>query len=232
MAGTSARFASDGLLGAKFLALEGGPKEGVPLTAGQPIHGDVGPGLDQALARLDELAKQATQLLGDASETVTTLRDRAEPLLERFETLVSEENVAEASDLLRNLNRTVEEVGPRLQPMVDRLEAAASELEKGAGEVPELSAEVKGLTQDLRQALGEEGERLASVLDAAEKALGSADDALQVVEGSSDELESTLIDLREAVRHLKSFGRQVDEQPSRVLRSRPPADRKPGEGLQ
>lgn len=229
---STARFASDGLLGTKFLALEPGPQNSNSLPVGKPIHGRAGPGIDQALARFEELSTQVGTLLEQTSETIKLLRERTEPLLDRVDLLLSEENVQDATATLAALRRTTEEIGPQLGPMIQRLEEAADELKTGAQTVPNLAAEVQGLATDLRQAMGPDGERLAALFETAEKTLGSAEGTFRVVEGSSDELEAALRDLREAAVYFKSFTQQLQEQPVRVLRNKPGKSRLPGEGIE
>ncbi len=226
---STARFASDGLLGGGFLAIDPGMAGGSLLPAGQPILGDSEGGFDKAMGRIDEVATSANQLLGEAAELLAGMEERLGPLLGQVETLLSDENLVEARASLVALRQTLETTGPKLPALVQRLEAAADEVESGAKELPAVASEVRGLTRDLRTALGEDGERLAGVLDAAEGALGSADGALEVVEGNSQSLETAIHDLREAAVYFKAFTRALQEDPSRVLRQRPAPDRLPGE---
>ena len=226
---SSARFASDGLLGGGFLAIDPGTVGDPPLPTEQPILGDSQGGIDRAMGRIDEVATSANRLLGEATELLAGMEERLGPLLGQIETLLSDENLGEARASLVALRQTLETTGPKLPALVVRLEAAADEVESGAKELPAVASEVRGLTRDLRSALGEDGERLAGVLDAAQGALGSTEGALEVVEGNSQNLETAIHDLREAAVYFKAFTRALQENPSRVLRQRPAPDRVPGE---
>lgn len=228
---SSARFASDGLLGGGFLAIDPGPVGDLPLPAGQHIVGNSQGGLEQAMGRIDEVAANANRLLTEATALLVGLEARLSPLMGQMEILLSDENLGEARASLVALRTTLEETGPRLPGLVQRLESAADELENGAKELPAVAAEVQGLARDLRSAMGAEGERLSGVLDAARSTFGSADGALGVVEDNGQSLEAAIKDLREAAVYFKAFTRALQEDPSRILRQRPAEERRPGQEL-
>ena len=230
--GSSARFASDGLLGSGFLEIIAGPKSAAPLPAGGRIHGQAGGGLGDMLAGMDGMGEKVEGLLADASELIRTVTMRLGPTLDRVDRLLGDDNLDAASASLRSMQRVLGDVEERLPLLIERLEGLAAKADDGASEIPALVRDVDGLVADLRSALGEDGSRLAAVLDSARSTLGSAGGAFDVLEGREVDLEATLRNLREASAHLKAFAQSIRSQPSRLLRTPKTPDRKPGEGVQ
>lgn len=228
--GSTARLTTDGLLGAPYLELHAGPAGASGLPSGSRILGVVGGDLDATLTGLGEATDRLPALLDQASSTLARIDAEIVPLLQSFQALLSEENVEAISAVMRKLEPMIEEVGTRLTALAGHLESLAMELEEGLGGVPELTNEVRGLVADLRHALGPEGGRLTGLLDSAQGTLSTADGALATLDG--EEIEAMLHDLREAAANLRSLSQTLKERPGVLLRSNPPADRKPGEGVE
>lgn len=226
-----ARFASDGLLGARFLALEPGPEGGAPLADGAPIYGTGAPGLDETLSRVGDVVERASVLLEETTFLVRGLPERIDPVLSRVEALLSEQNVEDASATLAEVRRIVEATGPRLPTLLDRLDATLAELETGAADLPALTTEARGLVADVRTSLGPDGRRLTEVLDSADHTLDAATDTFGAVSGSVGEIEAGLRDLRAAASHLEALARALEERPNTLILGSRTRERRPGEGV-
>jgi len=207
---SSAKIATEGLLGSAFLEIGPGSPDAPLLPPGSAIQGQASVGLEQALGQVDELSLKVAALL-----------DQATVLLQKLA-----ENVAQ---LLATLRKTMDEAGPRLPVLLARLETLTDELGRGVGQVPALSAKISALVDDLRAALGPDGARLAGVLDAAEGGMISAEEALSILTHNRAEIESSLRDLQEATANLKSFSQQLKEQPSSLVRRNIAPERRPGQ---
>ncbi len=229
--GSSARITSDGLLGAPYLEIVPGPADGPPLPPGARIVGAEAGGLIETLEGLGAATERLPALLEKTTDVVAKIDGEIEPLLGRFQALLSAENVEAISASLASLRPLLEEARPRVLDLVSRLEGLAGELESGVEGVPEVTSEAAALARDLRQAVGPGGERLAGVLDSAESTLGSASGALSTVEGNSAELDAMLRDLRATAANLRSLSQTLKERPSLLIRFPRADDRKPGEGV-
>lgn len=234
--GSSARLTSDGLLGAKFLALGAGPPE-APELGDEPIRGQAGASLEQAMATVANMGDDAGALMQDARAVVNQIGPRLDALLSRGEQVLADENVEELSSTLRALRLTLEEIGPELPGLMRRLDSIASDLEEGMAHVPQLAAQANGVAGDLRQALGPDGERLANTLDSAQATLAAATEAfesadlvLESVHQEGDELQAAIRDLRRTAANLEDLSQTLKQRPDRLLRPRRKADRRPGDG--
>lgn len=223
--GASARLTADGLLGTPYLEIDPGPAGAPPLAPGSPIVGVGAASATEALSGLDELSDRAAVALEEVTLLLQSLSGRTGPLLERFERLLSDDNLDSIRGSLAALRDTLEESGPRLSVLLGRLDELATDLDSGVEEIPELTGALQGLVADLRAALGPEGGRLASVLD-------SAGAGMSAVEMNRGELEAMVRDLREATANLKAFTEAIKERPSRLVRRSRAPDRKPGEGAE
>jgi phospholipid/cholesterol/gamma-HCH transport system substrate-binding protein len=228
---SSAKIATEGLLGSAFLEIGSGSPDSPLLPPGSAIHGQAPVGLEQALGQVDELSLKVTLLLDQATALLQKLSDNVEPILQGAGALLSEENAENVASLLATLRETMDEAGPRLPRLLARLETLTEELGQGVGELPEMSVRISGLVDDLRAALGPDGARLAGVLEAAEGGMISAEEALSILTSNRTEIESSLRDLQEATANLKSFSQQLKEQPSSLVRRNIESDRRPGQDV-
>ncbi len=220
----TARLTSDGLLGAPYLEIDPGPAGGPLLPAGSKIVGSGAAGASEALGGLSDLSDRAGVALDEVTVLVQSLGERVGPLLERFELLLSDENLASIGDSLAAMKGTMEDSGPRLSALLARLDDLAVELKSGVEGLPEVTAEIQGLVTDLRTALGPDGERVSSLLD-------SANSGMSAMQMNRGELEAMVRDLRLATANLRAFTEAIKERPSLLVRKSRAADRKPGEGV-
>ena len=229
--GASARLTSDGLLGSIYLEIDPGPAGAPALPEGSTIEGAGEAGLDEVVARAEEIAARAVELVDSAGVLLEQVNRHTGPLLERMEAVLSPENARELSRTLAALRRTAEETGPRVASIAERLDRAAAAAEEGTRNLPALVDEVSAVAADVRTALGPEGARLAETLNAARDGFASAGEAFETVGASRGELERALEDLRAAAAALEGLARRLEERPSRILGMGEPADRKPGDGV-
>ena len=220
----TARMTSDGLLGAPYLEIDPGPAGEPLLPTGSTIVGSSAPGASEAIGGLSELSDRAGLAMDEVTVLLQSLSERTGPLLERFEMLLSDENLASISDSLAAMRSTMQESGPRLSSLLTRLDELAIELQTGVEGLPDLTGEIQGLVTDLRTALGPEGERLATVLD-------SANSGMSAMQMNRGELEAMVRDLRLATANLRAFSEAIKERPSLLVRKSRAAERKPGEGV-
>jgi phospholipid/cholesterol/gamma-HCH transport system substrate-binding protein len=226
---SSAKIATEGLLGSAFLEIGPGSPDAPLLPPGSAIQGQATVGLEQALGQVDELSLKVAALLDQATVLLQKLSDNVDPILHGAGALLSEQNAENVAQLLATLRKTMDEAGPRLPVLLARLETLTDELGRGVGQVPELSAKISSLVDDLRAALGPDGARLAGVLDAAEGGMISAEEALSILTRNRVEIESSLRDLQEATANLKSFSQQLKEHPSSLVRRNIAPERRPGQ---
>lgn len=223
-AASSARLTTDGLLGSPYLEVDPGPAGGPPLPPDTPIIGLEVVSTADAMSGIGELSDRAGVALDEVTALLQSLSARTGPLLERFEMLLSDQNLASISESLAAMRDTMREAGPRLTSLMTRLDELAIELETGVAGIPDLTADLQGLVGDLRTALGPDGERLSSLLD-------SAGDSMSSMEMNQGELDAMVRDLRLATANLKAFTESIKERPSALVRGHKGPDRKPGEGV-
>ncbi len=228
---STARFASDGLLGSSFLEIVAGSQSGERLPPGGRVKGEEGGGLSDILGGMDGITEKVEALLDDASVLINTASERLGPTLDRVDRLLSDENLEAATGSLQSMRKTLGVAEARLPRLMERMDGLVVKADGSVEELPGLLADIDHLMADLRTALGEDGRRLSGALDAAESAFGAVDGAFSVLEEQEGDLEATLRNLREASTHLKAFAQSIRSQPSRVLRTPKTPDRKPGEGV-
>ncbi|MGB5660673.1 MAG: MlaD family protein [Thermoanaerobaculia bacterium] len=223
-AAASARLTTDGLLGSPYLEVDPGPAGGPPLSPDTPIIGLEVVSTADAMSGIGQLSDRAGVALDEVTVLLQSLSARTGPLLERFELLMSDQNLASISESLTAMRDTMQEAGPRLTSLMTRLDELAIELETGVAGIPDLTGDLQGLVGDLRTALGPDGERLSSLLD-------SAGDSMSSMQMNKGELDAMVRDLRLATANLKAFTESIKERPSAIVRGSKGPDRKPGEGV-
>ena len=220
----SARLTTDGLLGSPYLEIDTGPSGEPALPPDTPIVGLETVSTADAMSGFGELSDRAGAALDEVTVLLQSLSTRTGPLLERFELLMSDQNLASISESLAAMRDTMQEAGPRLTSLMTRLDDLSAELEIGVAGIPDLTSDLQGLVGDLRTALGPDGDRLSSLLD-------SAGDSVSSMEMNQGELEAMVRDLRLATANLKAFTESIKERPSALVRNSQGPDRKPGEGV-
>jgi len=220
----SARLTTDGLLGSPYLEIDPGPVGAPPLPPDTPIRGLEVVSTADAMSGIGQLSDRAGVALDEVTVLLQSLSARTGPLLERFELLMSDQNLASISESLTAMRDTMQEAGPRLTSLMTRLDELAIQLETGVAGIPDLTADLQGLVGDLRTALGPDGERLSSLLD-------SAGDSMNSMQMNKGELDAMVRDLRLATANLKAFTESIKERPSALVRGSKGPDRKPGEGV-
>ena len=215
---------SDGLLGAPYLEIDPGPAGLELLPEGSTIPGGGRGGAGEAMRGLGELSDRAGVALDEVTALLRSLSARTGPLLEKFELLLSEENLASISASLAAMQETMEASGPKLSSMLTRLDELALQLQTGVEGLPEVTEEIQGLVTDLRTALGPEGQRVSTLLESANRGMES-------MTMNRAELETMVRDLRMVTANLKAFTETLKERPSSLVRKSRGPDRKPGEGV-
>ncbi|HXV76370.1 MAG TPA: MlaD family protein [Candidatus Polarisedimenticolaceae bacterium] len=225
-----ARITSAGLLGAAFLEIDPGTARLPVLPAGAEIRGQETIGMDDAMARIDDLGERVAKLLDQTSSLLDAIAVDLDQALEGANRLMSGQNVDNVTALLSKLNRAVDEFGPQLGSLVSRLDSVAAKADRELDALPDLARRLDGLAGDLRTAIGPDGERLRSLLERADASLGSADDALSVLGDNRHELGDALRDLRDTAANLKAFSQTIKERPYSLVRMSAPPQRAPGQG--
>jgi len=228
---SSASIATAGLLGAGFLQIDPGSAGEPVLEPGGRIHGHTPMGLEMALARADEMAGKIGGLIDRASVALDELLPRIVAIADRAGRLTSEENTRNVEQLFLGLRETLDRTQPDLIAMVKNFRGVSEEFGESVENLPELSARLEAILAGIEGALGPDGERLAAVLDSAQRTLRTADSSMGVIGDNREELSIALADLAESLANLKSFTRQIKEQPYSLVRIRHPKDRKPGDGV-
>ncbi|MCZ6777421.1 MAG: MlaD family protein [Acidobacteria bacterium] len=228
---SSAKIATTGLLGSKYLQVEpGSPTEDL-LPPGGEIQGRSILGMTETLARLDEISEKAVVLLSQTTDILDRVSTEMGPILSSVEMLLSEENVENVGHMLYTLHETVQDAAPRVSLLIARLESISGQIEGGLEGMPEVSAKVSTLLDDLHGAFGPEGSRLAEVLEAAESSLSSADQTLSILGENRKEVEAALRDMRDTIANLKAFSQLVKERPFSLVRIKGEPERLPGQGV-
>lgn len=227
-----ASIATSGLLGAAHLVIEPGSPDAPELPEGAEIQGDAAGGLQKAMARVDELADAAVEVMAKTSGILDQVSAEIGPILANLQLLLSEENAENVRGLLANLRGLSADAAPRLQSMMERLDSLTASLQEGVEGLPELTDKVASLLDALNSGLGPDGARLAGLLDSAQGTLVSAEEVLVTVSRNRAELEWVLRDLRDTMANLKLFSQQVKERPFSLVRIKTPPERSPGEGAE
>jgi len=227
----TATIATEGLMGASYLQIDSGSPDAGKLEAGGTIHGRPALGMEQAMARLDEIAERVLALTERASALLDDVGDRLPQILDGVAGALDEQNVDNLTRVLAGLRQTLDSSGPRLVDLLDRMDSLTARLDEGLEPLPELTERAAALLADLQEALGPDGARLTAVLDSAERGLSSADEALGLLTGNRAEVEAALRDLRDVMANLKAFSDEIRRHPYRLVRIQAEPERKPGDGV-
>ncbi|MEQ8559772.1 MAG: MlaD family protein [Henriciella sp.] len=210
-----------GITGVTFVQINAGSPDARRLTAedGQDV-----PVIESISSPVSELLSSGTEVMG-----------RATVALERFDDLMSEENVDSVTNTLRNIERLSETLAGNealatdLTATLTAVQDAANQVDTAARVVSELGGDAGGevtrIGAEISSLIAELDEMAASAqksIDASEKAITSAAD---VIEGpATDALSDFRLiaqDLRVLIRRLDRVTRELEQNPQGLLRSDP-----------
>ncbi len=223
--GASAAIANLGLLGDKYLTLDPGPETAPPLADGARISGSSPAGLDQAMAKLNELGDSLTRAadsLGGPDSSFDRLLDNLAATSAEIRSLIAanrEQVSATVGHFARFSNTLADEI-PQLTDQMERLltevESVVSENREGFGDTVEF---VREATSDLRTSIDHlnqitgrvaRGEGTIGKLVASEAAHEQLVSALNSVEEGVDTLSDTLGRVRDLELDLGFDGYYLD----------------------
>ncbi len=227
--GASATIASPGIFGDPFLAIDPGQDPAPRLAEGATIYGRTSPGMQEGLAKLDELGSQAGELLAKTGLLMDQISAEVTPLVSRVERLLSDQNLDSLEGLLADLRGTMDETQPRIGPLLDQLQTLTAEAGQALDGVPQLSAQLQSLTADLQNALGPDGERLIAVMDTAQDTLDEAGGSMALLSDNRVAIERSLADLQTSLRNMVELSQTLKEKPYSLIRVKPEPDRRPGD---
>jgi phospholipid/cholesterol/gamma-HCH transport system substrate-binding protein len=226
----SARIASAGLLGSRFLQLQPGSREADRLDPGGDLRGETTAGLDEALGKVEVISDEVLVLMGQVRNILDQISTRMLPAVDAYERFLSPENADNLAAVLVGARTMLDASGPAISELLANLNALSSRLDEGVEELPELARKLNSLVEHLDHALGPDGGNLARLLETAEGTLGSADKALTFVDENRDDLAGAIRDLRETAGNLKQLSQQLKERPYSLVRIRSEPERRPGDG--
>ena len=187
-----------GITGLKEIDLVGGDPAAQALPPGSTIpQGETF--LDKMEQKAEQIAEQSTRLMERANQLVDNLVAISDP--KDYEALrasakATADNLAEASAALKGM---IGENRVALRESIDSINATA----KSASEILD--------------------KRVSALVGRADNLVGQLDG---MVRDNSGGLRAAVFDLRQASRSFKDLAREVRQRPSRLLFSKPPADRK------
>ncbi|MEM5517732.1 MlaD family protein [Henriciella sp. AS95] len=210
-----------GITGVTFVQINAGSPNAGPLRR---VSGQDVPVIEAIQSPVSELFSSGTEVMG-----------RATLALERFDDLLSEENInsvsrtienietisaslsgegtftADFADVLANINDAAESFDQASQSLGQFGNTADSEVTRIGAEISQLLGELEGITTTARQGI-ESGKR-------------AADAAADVIEGPGTDavVDFRLVaqDLRILIRRLDSLTRELEQNPQGLLRSEP-----------
>lgn len=151
--GSYARIANAGILGDKYVELVPGPLDAPPLADGIVLEGTTPVGLDEALARFDELGKSLQQVSGDLTargdlgSTIRRLLDNLEATSSDIRSLVSS-NRSQVDSTLANFERFSESLANELPRLTSQMRQL---LEQVDGVVAENRGNLEGSLENIRE---------------------------------------------------------------------------------
>lgn len=210
--GTSARLASSGLLGERYVELVPGPASAPLLPEGAVVPGETPVTVDEAIAQLSEVGKSVQRLTGSmegslAGGNLDRLLDNLAITAEEIRKLV-ETNRAEVSSTIHNFNLasgTLAEELPKLSQQMQGLMAQITEvLAENRGQLQGSLANVQDLTERMKTSVDHFND-ISGKIARGEGTLGK----LVNSEEAHDELVSTLGTIQEGVEGLSETLGQV-----------------------
>jgi phospholipid/cholesterol/gamma-HCH transport system substrate-binding protein len=209
-----------GVTGLKIVDIMGGTPESGFFEPGATIPYDQNV-LDALATRAEQLTEDVSLLLSSTNQLMMNLsriseevdHERVKALFDRAEgTLTHLERTSE------HVSRAAADVDRRLPEILDRSQAALKTIEATfAKAVPVVEqagramANVDGVVAEARAAVGDLG--------------GAAGGVQRIVSRNEEDLTAAIRNLRQASRSLEVLSRELRQRPSRVLFSRPAAER-------
>lgn len=231
--GTTARIASLGLLGDKYIELEPGPPGAPPLADGAVILGSTPASFDQAMAKLNDVADSITGLAGSLGSSLSG-EGEGTPiarLIRNLEAtsgeirLLVEANRDQLGATIRNFEQVSATLARELPGLVGRLDGLIAEVGGVVGEVGgvvgENRADVRRSTENFAELTGEMRTAAANLsaisgrLERGEGTLGkllNSEEAHAELVATMDSIQSGVADLTDTLGRAKKLQLDLDLQ--------------------
>ena len=177
-------------------------------------------------------------LMQTVQESVPTVAQKTQQLLERLNDVLSDENRDVFAALLRDLARSITQGPGQVERGLGVLEGTAERFAKTAETVDAFVRQVDGLVAENRAQIHEITLALSATLQEIQTLLGpdgvqkSFAEISRSVALNERSVRRTLANLEETSRILRAFARRVEEDPSRLIRTAPRRPRVLSEGGQ
>lgn len=207
--GTTARIASLGLLGEKYIELIPGPPNAPPLPPNAVLIGSTPPGFDEAMAKLNDIGSSIQQITGslggsDLGGNVNKLLDDIRLTSAELRALIAE-NRANVGSTIRNfdqfsatLARELPRLADQMNRALDQISAVVAEnrgdLKGSMGNIRELTEKLQTSADNLNQITGKiaSGEGTIGKLVNDEEAYNDLTSTLDSIKGGVETLSGTL----------------------------------------
>lgn len=207
--GTTARIANLGLLGEKYIELIPGPAEAPPLPPDAVLPGVTPPGIDEAIAKINDIGSSIQQITGqfsgqDFGGNINRLVNDIQLTSAEIRALVAE-NRATVGSAIRNFDQvgsTLAAELPRLAAQMDRaldqiasaVEANRGNLDASMGNIRELTERLQVSAENLNQISGKiaSGEGTIGKLVNSDEAYNEVVSTLDSIQGGVETLSGTI----------------------------------------
>jgi phospholipid/cholesterol/gamma-HCH transport system substrate-binding protein len=186
-------------------------------------------GFNDLTAELDKLGPQARELIANLNDRVTQLKTT----LERVNDLLNDQNRAHVASSLSELNGILSENRPQIKSTMKNVNAASEkigplidQLRKTTDQANETLKHVDSLIGENRDDIRASVVKLRETLTTVSSLTQQLDQILNV---NSDNIDEILYNLRQVTENLKEFTETIKTQPSSLIRSGNPHQRKPGD---
>jgi phospholipid/cholesterol/gamma-HCH transport system substrate-binding protein len=208
---TVAMLETQGLTGIAFVNLTGGGRDSPPL---QKKPGEEYPVIKAASSRMTQLDSAVTLLLTNLNKTS-----------ENVNALLDEDNRRAVRQTLADLEKLSNTLAARSR-LIDSTVVDAARTMKNTAQLTEELAQLAQRLERSADAFDRMTNELAQAGAGAASAVGGT---RQFTRETLPEIQQLVAQLRDAAGSLKRIGAQLEQNPSALLRGKPPAKRGPGE---
>jgi phospholipid/cholesterol/gamma-HCH transport system substrate-binding protein len=230
-------------LGDNHLEIMPGTRSAAIAPSGAQLESQPYVGFNDLTAQINKMAPQAQELIANLNARVVQLKTT----IDRVDDLLNDQNRANVSGSLAQVHGMLKENRPQIQSTLNNVNAASAKIgplldqihktvDQANEAIKEANVALKQADETIKNVDGVVTQNTEGIHDSIAKlrvvlanVTQLTDQLNQMLDSNSDNIDQLLLNLRDVSDNLRDFTDEIKTQPSSLIHSSAPRDRKPGD---